>query len=471
MLPEWTAVGFTGHRNIADPAAVSRRIGAALDDLASACGPLVAVSSLAKGCDTLFVQEALNRNIPIFLILPFPKARFQRDFTTEDWLAVVPLLERAAHVEEVQLTQSDEESYMEAGVRTVDQAHVLLAVWDGKATAGLGGTGDVVAYARAMARPLVWVNPAESKNVTERLEELPPNAPFPQPGADPRTIVEQHFRELDEAATRRAPTVRNFIQRVVLLHLAAAVAGLTTLALDIHGMLEYASAALEIAVLGIAFSLIASRHHHGHMAWMQTRIEAEICRSFLATWQMRARLDPFPRLMTGGYRRLARTLRLIQLLDTTPAPPLEVVCRDYLDSRVRSQISYYSRGGDQAKRAYSQLRLMAMISTALAALLATSHVALSLLHATGPALTVTKLLSLVLPLVSAALLALVLTQEHSRRATRYAEMVATLEVAGQELRAVRTWNGLARIAVDTEEALLNEAIEWQSFRRFATEPH
>jgi hypothetical protein len=236
-------------------------------------------------------------------------------------------------------------------------------------------------------------------------------------------------------------------------------------------MLDYGAAILEIAVLGIAFTLIASRHHHGHMAWMKTRIEAEICRSFLATWPMRARLDPFPRLVTDGYRPLTRSLRLIQLLDTTPAPSLEVVCRDYLDGRVRNQISYYSRGCDRAKNAYFHLRLLAMISTALAAVLTTVHVVLSLQHVTGPALTITELLSLVLPLVSAALLALVLTQEHSRRATRYAEMIATLEVAAQELRAVRTWNGLARIAVDTEEALLNEAVEWQSFRRFATEPH
>ncbi|MEO8104390.1 MAG: SLATT domain-containing protein, partial [Betaproteobacteria bacterium] len=354
--------------------------------------------------------------------------------------------------------------------RTVDQAHVVIAVWDGKPTAGLGGTGDVVGYARALAKPLFWLNPTDAAIVKERLEELPKNpGPFwPQP--DPRAIVERHFHELDEAATRSAPTVRHFIQRLVLLHLAAAVAGLTTLALDLHGVLEYGASVLEIAVLGVAFSLIASRHH-GHMAWMKTRIEAEICRSFLATWPMRARLDPFPRIVSNDYRRLTRSLRLIQLLDTTPAPTLEAACRDYQESRVRNQIAYYSRGGEQARRAYHQLRLLAMISTAIAAVLAAAHVVLSLQHVTGAALTITELLSLVLPLVSAALLALILTQEHSRRAMRYAEMVTTLEAAGRELKAVRTWNGLARIAVDIEEALLNEAVEWQSFRRFATEPH
>ena len=87
------------------------------------------------------------------------------------------------------------------------------------------------------------------------------------------------------------------------------------------------------------------------------------------------------------------------------------------------------------------------------------------------ALPATELLSLALPLVSAALLSLVLTQEHSRRASRYREMVGLLEDAARRLAAARTWTGLARVATETEEALLNEAVEWQAFRRFASEPH
>jgi len=112
-----------------------------------------------------------------------------------------------------------------------------------------------------------------------------------------------------------------------------------------------------------------------------------------------------------------------------------------------------------------------MTSTAAAALLAASHFVLSVVHVEGLGVTLTELLSLVLPLVSAALFSLILTQEYSRRASRYREMVSTLEEAAQRLKAVRTWNGLTRIATDAEEQLLNEAAEWHSFRRFASEPH
>jgi len=34
---------------------------------------------------------------------------------------------------------------------------------------------------------------------------------------------------------------------------------------------------------------------------------------------------------------------------------------------------------------------------------------------------------------------------------------------------VRTWNSLARITTETEEALLQEVVEWHSFRQFAGE--
>jgi hypothetical protein len=64
-----------------------------------------------------------------------------------------------------------------------------------------------------------------------------------------------------------------------------------------------------------------------------------------------------------------------------------------------------------------------------------------------------------------------ITQDYSRRAVRYGEMASMLEDAAKRLKVVRTWNGLARIAVQTEEALLREIVEWHSFRQFAGEPH
>ncbi len=47
---------------------------------------------------------------------------------------------------------------MAAGVWMVDRSDRLVAIWDGKPAAGLGGTGDVVAYALERGIPVVRVD-------------------------------------------------------------------------------------------------------------------------------------------------------------------------------------------------------------------------------------------------------------------------------------------------------------------------
>jgi hypothetical protein len=469
MLPDWTVVGFTGHRSIANPGAVAGQVAVALDDLAATNPSLLLISSIAAGADTLFVNEAARRGIPYLLVLPFPAARFQHDFAPGEWLARSPLLEKAAHVEEISGSASDEEAYMDAGARIVNQSDLLVAVWDGTPTSGLGGTADVVGYARDLGKPVLWLNPVSGMTTRERFDRLPAVQPA-LPAVAPRQAVEEHFGELDAAASRGAPNVRHLLQRIVLLHLLASVLGLTALALHIEGRAGFAIAVLEVLLLATAL-LLTARHHHAHKEWMRSRIEAELCRSFLATWPLRARIDRSPRLALRGFERLVRNLRLLQLLDRGAGPSLESARAQYLENRVMDQVRYFGRRCGEATRAYRGLTRLAMISTALAALLAAGHLGLEIMHIDGPALPATELLSLVLPLVSAALLSLVLTQEHSRRASRYGEMVGLLEDAARRLAAARTWTGVARVANETEEALLTEAVEWQAFRRFASQTH
>jgi hypothetical protein len=471
MLPQWTVVGFTGHRTLADPIGTAARVGAVLDALAGSQGPLVAMTSLAKGADAIFAAEAVRRRIPLLIVLPFPVARFRQDFQPDEWDAVAPLLTHAAHVETLPEAETDEEAYMETGVRIVDEADVLVAVWDGRATAGLGGTGDVVAYARAMAKPIEWINPETGQRVSERMDQMPPaGVPVTIERGDPYGALDQHFRELDDAASLRAPNVRHLIQRIVLLHLVASLFALIALSFDIRGFPADLVALFEVAVLGTALALTALRRHR-HTAWMMSRIEAEVCRSFLATWPMRSRISRPPRVTIQGFERLTRNLRLFQLTDSRPTPSLESARDAYLRGRVEDQIGYFSRRSAASQRAYTQLRTVAMVSTALAAGCAVMHLALSLAHVEGPVLTGTVSLSLVLPLISAAIFSLVLTHEHARRAARYREMVGVLERARVELRAVRTWSSLTRVALETEDALLTEAVEWHAFRRFASDPH
>jgi hypothetical protein len=169
-------VGFSGHRRLADPDGAGRAIGRALEHLAIACGPLTGVASAACGADTLFLEQLAARSLPWRLILPFGRERFQKDFTPAEWERVSPLIARAASVEELPEAEPAEIGYLKAGYLTVERAEVMIVVWDGKPAAGPGGTGDTVAYARKLKRPLIIIDPATGNIQEERLDQLRPGS-------------------------------------------------------------------------------------------------------------------------------------------------------------------------------------------------------------------------------------------------------------------------------------------------------
>ena len=71
------------------------------------------------------------------------------------------LLTQAADVEVLQSPASNREAYLKAGKQVVNRSEILLAVWDGRPAAGLGGTADVVSYARQCGRQVIHIDPVE----------------------------------------------------------------------------------------------------------------------------------------------------------------------------------------------------------------------------------------------------------------------------------------------------------------------
>ncbi|HTX22093.1 MAG TPA: hypothetical protein VMD27_09600 [Candidatus Aquilonibacter sp.] len=475
MLPEWTVVGFSGHRQLADPKAVADGISNAFERLAANHGPLAAISSAASGADTLFVEEVARRNLPHLIILPFAQNRFQQDFSPADWHRILPFIEKATHVEEVAGEESKEGAYMETGIVTADRADVMIFVWDGKPAAGFGGTGDVVDYIRDLGKPLVIIDPATGRISEERLDQMPAKSVRTGWNQNPRQSVEEHFRELDEAAQLHAPQSRDLILRIIFLQLLASAIGSVASAFEIQGRWDQLLTLIEFVFLGFAF-ISSLQHRKKHQKWMKNRIAAEICRSFLATWHMRWRPDHSPKISIQGFDRLCGNLWLMRVLDKSPPLPLETVRDQYLKERVENQISYFSQHSRQSRRIHQKLKAFALFCTATATFLSMLVFAFSVLrdfgvgsHVPNPALTIPQCLSLLLPLASAAIFSLMITQDYSRRSVRYREMVLMLEDTARRLKLVRTWNSLARITTETEEALLQEVVEWHSFRQFAGE--
>ncbi len=477
MLPEWTVVGFSGHRKLADEKVVADGIRNAFNRLIANYVPLATVSSAACGSDTLFVEEAARRSLPYLLILPFSKTRFRQDFNPAEWQRILPFIENATHVEEVSGEESNEGAYMETGILTADKADVLIVVWDGKPAAGFGGTGDVVNYVRELGKPLIIIDPMSGNISEERMAQLPAKSVRACWNQSPRQSVEEHFRQLDEAAQLHAPQSRDLILRIIVLQLSASAIGSIVSAFGIQGRWDQLLTLIEFALLGFAF-ILSLQHRKRHQKWMKNRIAAEICRSFFATWCLRWRADHSPKISIQGFDRLCRNLWLIRILDKSPPLPLETVRDQYLKERVENQIAYFSLHSGKARRINQKLKAFALFSTATATFFSLLVFVFSVLtdfgvgsHVPNTTLTIPKCLSLLLPLASAAIFSLMITQDYSRRSVRYQEMVSLLEDTARHLKLVRTWSGLARITIETEEALLQEIVEWHAFRQFAGEPN
>ncbi|WP_229661926.1 hypothetical protein [Phycicoccus endophyticus] len=61
-------------------------------------------------------------------------------------------MDDAEMVEVLGYEEPTEEAFMAAGDQVARTGDWLIAVWDGKKAQGLGGTGDVVARARALGK-------------------------------------------------------------------------------------------------------------------------------------------------------------------------------------------------------------------------------------------------------------------------------------------------------------------------------
>jgi len=479
MLPEWTVVGFSGHRKLAEPKAATDAIHRVFDRLAAHHGPLASVSSAASGADTLFVEEVARRNLPFRLILPFSKTRFQQDFTSADWQRVLPLMDKALIVEEISGAESDEEAYFETGILTVDKSDVMVFVWDSKPAAGLGGTGDVVKYARALNRPLVIIEPHTGTIAAEeRLDQLPPQSVQTAWRDNPRAAVEYQFKEFDQTANRHAPKARNLVVIIIFLHLFAAAVGIC--ALGLHSIIpDWAvdtASGVKIAALGTAL-VLAFQHGRARHEWMRSRIGAELCRSFLATWNLRRQAAIFPNMTLDGFEPLARSLRIAWYLDQTVACTLPEARAHYLKNRVCDQIRYFRKHCRRARFNFRLFKSLANVATiaaigfSLLALFINPHAAAAQ-NGGNPGeqwMLTAKIFSLVLPLAGAAFMSVIGAQEYSRRGIRYDEMLVKLRGVARRLKTVQTWPGLFRVVLETENCLLQEMVEWHSFVRFAGE--
>jgi hypothetical protein len=149
-------IGITGHQGL--DATTKQLVRKQLSEEISNRAPVCAVSSLAEGADQIFAEQALNQGGSLIAVIP--SAQYETSFAVPAALARFRQLKgRASQIVELDFDAPGEEAYWAAGKQVVELCAEMLAVWDGQKSGGLGGTADVVAFAREQDVPVTVIWP------------------------------------------------------------------------------------------------------------------------------------------------------------------------------------------------------------------------------------------------------------------------------------------------------------------------
>lgn len=132
--------------------------------------PLVLVTGLAEGADRLAAFVALGRGWSLHAILAFHRSRFEKDFPDPYAIGEFrALLEASAKVEEPNkrwhARKAPERGYEAVGKRLLKLSEILIAIWDGKASRGKGGTVEVIKEAQGKKIPVYWLHSTKAQGL------------------------------------------------------------------------------------------------------------------------------------------------------------------------------------------------------------------------------------------------------------------------------------------------------------------
>jgi hypothetical protein len=470
-LPKFRVVGFSGHRQINEPALIAEVIRAELERLRQTSpDEWIALSSVAEGSDQLFVQQARALGLSWHAVLPLPSPEFEKDFSPAEWAKAEALLAMAEHIRVINENGTREDAYLDCGIETVNRADLLLAVWDGDQARGKGGTGDVVAYARSLGRPVIIIDAITQAVHRENMEKLAVGDGslsalnrLPEKSAgwgdNPFNAPDFIFtfqQKCDYAASHGAPQVRRFIVATVMLHVTATIIAAAALSYNLHfGAIPWLKLFCLASALGVALLL---RYHHSHHHWVRCRLASEFCRSALATWGLPRAAPLFEDLDQPAVHALTRSLHILHSRSAAARPiSMGEFRRTYVERRIDDQLGYYRRQEARALPLFVRLKVGFWLATILALLCTMAYAVCRSGDIVVPEwieTTVFYFLPVTLPVVAAALISLISINDLQRRVARYREMQTILSENRTRIQYAQTWNTLERVVLKTERALL-----------------
>lgn len=523
-IPFAIRVGVTGHRRIAVTTALTIAVADALERI-SALAPsapgvppiMVVISSLAEGADRLVAKQvlAIERN-RLEVALPLAPDDYMEDFKSEGSRREFhELLRDAGDVWQAPFDEDRDAAYESAGRHVVDRCDALIALWDGEASRGRGGTADTVAYARRRERPLLWIRPTSPPVLSDELGSAA-TAVITDAALDLRrfnggTVPRDRIRatvaaetralglvpdaagtaELDgmaAAATRTAAQLLPCFARADLLaqayqrrfHLASAAVFAAAAAAVIVGTLQWNFfrdlqwiLAFELGLLVLLLAIpFLSRRLRLHERWISYRFLAERLRSAyflsLAGTSDRARRSSRPAYLSdSGDLWIARALEgaTAHVAHTSLRPSDVRSLRAYLGTVwIEGQLDYHAK----ASRVHRERDEWLFIGTAglFALTLVVTLVHIVLHDIPDLVERVLIMVSVCVPVIGAAVHGFGTTRQFRRNADRYARMAVLLRTLKEEMDRARSLETVRRIAADAEHVMREENSDWFGVMRF-----
>ena len=119
------------------------------------------VSPLAEGADIMVAEKVIETyNSSLVIPLPMSIEAYKQTFVGNDSTKFDALVKEYKDYSYLVETDGAEvaRKYLAVGKEVADFCDILIAVWDGNKANGVGGTADIVAYAKKMGKKVLHIN-------------------------------------------------------------------------------------------------------------------------------------------------------------------------------------------------------------------------------------------------------------------------------------------------------------------------
>ena len=148
-------IAVTGHRDVLIDETLLLQLDDFFREMSKKYKHIILLSALADGADQCVAESALKyENIDLKVPLPFREELYLETIDNKENFYTL-----AKNAKEIFVVPKVcENPYENLGYYLVDNSNVLLALWDGDYNGKLGGTGEVLKYAKGLKKSIVHID-------------------------------------------------------------------------------------------------------------------------------------------------------------------------------------------------------------------------------------------------------------------------------------------------------------------------